>query len=76
MEHCKPVCGVVAPPCTGMKGLSALNRLLAPDAWHRSRMVSAPLGQLAGEIALYKLEHERHFLIANPQEPELFALPS
>eukprot|EP00975_Prorocentrum_lima_P049744 10411967-Prorocentrum_lima.AAC.1 len=25
MEHCQPMCGVMAPPCTGMKGFSALN---------------------------------------------------
>eukprot|EP00975_Prorocentrum_lima_P069888 12928874-Prorocentrum_lima.AAC.1 len=49
---------------------------MAPDAWHRSRMVSAPLGQIAGEIALYQLEHERHFLVENPRGPGLFTLPS
>eukprot|EP00975_Prorocentrum_lima_P042558 8940430-Prorocentrum_lima.AAC.1 len=70
------MCGVSAPPCTGMKGFSALNRLMAPDAWHRSRMISAPLGQLAGDIALYQLEHERHFLVENPRGSERFALPS
>eukprot|EP00975_Prorocentrum_lima_P007898 1691491-Prorocentrum_lima.AAC.1 len=53
----------MAPPCTGMKGISALSRLMAPDAWRRSRMVSAPLGQLAGEIAPHQLKHERHFLV-------------
>eukprot|EP00975_Prorocentrum_lima_P061526 12880418-Prorocentrum_lima.AAC.1 len=48
LEHCQPICGVMAPPCIGVKGFSALNRLMAPDAWHRSHMTSAPLGQLAG----------------------------
>eukprot|EP00975_Prorocentrum_lima_P018611 3917485-Prorocentrum_lima.AAC.1 len=40
---------VLAPLCIGMKGFSSLNSLIAPDAWHRSRTTSAPLGQLAGE---------------------------
>eukprot|EP00975_Prorocentrum_lima_P023679 4982241-Prorocentrum_lima.AAC.1 len=36
VEHCKPIFGVLAPPCIGMKAFSALNRLMALDAWHRS----------------------------------------
>eukprot|EP00975_Prorocentrum_lima_P001784 387516-Prorocentrum_lima.AAC.1 len=39
---------------------------MAPGAWHHSRMISAPLGQLAGEIALYHLEHGRRFLVEKP----------
>eukprot|EP00975_Prorocentrum_lima_P042337 8896736-Prorocentrum_lima.AAC.1 len=39
----------MAPPCTGLKGFSALNKIVAPDAWHKSRSVSVPLGDLAGE---------------------------
>eukprot|EP00975_Prorocentrum_lima_P002487 546980-Prorocentrum_lima.AAC.1 len=49
---------------------------MAPDAWHRSRVASAPLGQLAGDIALYQLEHERHFLVENPRGSELCTLQS
>eukprot|EP00975_Prorocentrum_lima_P013999 2974512-Prorocentrum_lima.AAC.1 len=37
IHKCKPICGVMAPPCTGLKGFSALNRIKAPDAWHKSR---------------------------------------
>eukprot|EP00975_Prorocentrum_lima_P052930 11096556-Prorocentrum_lima.AAC.1 len=33
IRECKPVCGVMAPPCTGL----ALNRIVAPDAWPKSR---------------------------------------
>eukprot|EP00975_Prorocentrum_lima_P018088 3812844-Prorocentrum_lima.AAC.1 len=48
---------------------------MAPDAWHLSRMRSAPLGQLlAGEIALYQREHERHVLVENPRGSELLTL--
>eukprot|EP00975_Prorocentrum_lima_P057892 12144047-Prorocentrum_lima.AAC.1 len=47
IRGCKPICGVSAPPCTGLKGFSALNRIIAPDAWHMSRYVSIPLGNLA-----------------------------
>eukprot|EP00975_Prorocentrum_lima_P064125 12895623-Prorocentrum_lima.AAC.1 len=27
IRECKPVCGVMAPPCMGLKGFSALNRI-------------------------------------------------
>eukprot|EP00975_Prorocentrum_lima_P037789 7949592-Prorocentrum_lima.AAC.1 len=47
MRECKPICGVMAPPCTGLKGFSALNRIIPPDAWRKSG--SIPLGQLVGE---------------------------
>eukprot|EP00975_Prorocentrum_lima_P061840 12882245-Prorocentrum_lima.AAC.1 len=57
MEHCQLACGVMAPPCTGLVGFSALNGLLAPDAWHSSRLVSIPLRNLAGEVAFYQLQH-------------------
>eukprot|EP00975_Prorocentrum_lima_P043849 9196944-Prorocentrum_lima.AAC.1 len=66
----------MAPPCTGLKGFSALNRIVEPDAWRKSRNVSVPLGDLAGEIALHKLRHGRHFILENTQGSELFELPA
>eukprot|EP00975_Prorocentrum_lima_P047385 9907365-Prorocentrum_lima.AAC.1 len=66
----------MAPPCTGLKGFSALNRITAPDGWHKSRLLSIPFGDLAGEISLYQLNHGRHFLVTNPHISELFELPS
>eukprot|EP00975_Prorocentrum_lima_P039605 8321989-Prorocentrum_lima.AAC.1 len=29
LTHCQPICGIMAPPCTGFGGFSALNRLMA-----------------------------------------------
>eukprot|EP00975_Prorocentrum_lima_P033794 7094548-Prorocentrum_lima.AAC.1 len=49
---------------------------MAPDTWHGSRMVSPPLGQLAGEIALHQLEHGRRFFVENPRGSESLTLPS
>eukprot|EP00975_Prorocentrum_lima_P006734 1447903-Prorocentrum_lima.AAC.1 len=66
----------MAPPCTGLKGFSALNTMVAPDAWHKSRNLSVPLGDLSGEIALHQLRHGRHFIVENPQGSELFGLPA
>eukprot|EP00975_Prorocentrum_lima_P011513 2448661-Prorocentrum_lima.AAC.1 len=61
----------MAPPCTGLKGFSALNRIVAPDAWHKSRSVSVPLGELvAGQIALHQRRCGRHFVVENPQSSE------
>eukprot|EP00975_Prorocentrum_lima_P033335 6994660-Prorocentrum_lima.AAC.1 len=62
----------MAPLCTGLKGFSAINRIVAPDAWHKSRNVSVPLGDLAGEIALHQLRYGRHFIVENPRGAELF----
>eukprot|EP00975_Prorocentrum_lima_P054973 11526909-Prorocentrum_lima.AAC.1 len=59
----------MAPACAGLKGFTALNIIVAPDAWHKSRNVSVPLGDLAGEIALHQLRNGRHFIVENPQAP-------
>eukprot|EP00975_Prorocentrum_lima_P046849 9793442-Prorocentrum_lima.AAC.1 len=66
----------MAPPCTGLKGFSAVNRIVAPDAWHKSRNVIVPPGDLAGEIALHQLQHGRHFTVENPRSSELVELPA
>eukprot|EP00975_Prorocentrum_lima_P012484 2646787-Prorocentrum_lima.AAC.1 len=49
---------------------------MAPDAWHCSRSASIPLAQLAGEIALFQLKHDRHFLVESPRSSEWYELPS
>eukprot|EP00975_Prorocentrum_lima_P071539 12938255-Prorocentrum_lima.AAC.1 len=64
----------MAPPCIGLMGFSALNRPMAPDAWHVSRSASIPKGQLAGEIALSQLKYYRHYLVENPRSSELYEL--
>eukprot|EP00975_Prorocentrum_lima_P013733 2920631-Prorocentrum_lima.AAC.1 len=38
------------------------NRIKAPDAWHRSRGVSIPLGELTGQLALHQLRAGRPFI--------------
>eukprot|EP00975_Prorocentrum_lima_P008586 1835428-Prorocentrum_lima.AAC.1 len=60
----------MAPPCTGLKGFSALHRVVAPDAWHKSRSISVPLGELAGQIDPHQLRCGRHFVVENPQSSE------
>eukprot|EP00975_Prorocentrum_lima_P021274 4480096-Prorocentrum_lima.AAC.1 len=57
----------MAPPYIGLKGFSALNRIIAPDGWQDSRDISTPLGDLAGQIALHQLNHGTHFLVENDQ---------
>eukprot|EP00975_Prorocentrum_lima_P021281 4481482-Prorocentrum_lima.AAC.1 len=61
------MCGIVAPPGTGLQGFSASNRLMAPDAWHDSRPKSIPRGLFVGEIALFQLHHKRQFPLENTQ---------
>eukprot|EP00975_Prorocentrum_lima_P037310 7851948-Prorocentrum_lima.AAC.1 len=66
----------MAPPCSGLKGFPALDKIIPPDAWHKSKSVSIPLGDLAGEIALHQLCHGRHFIVENPPISELSELPA
>eukprot|EP00975_Prorocentrum_lima_P018578 3911571-Prorocentrum_lima.AAC.1 len=32
----------MAPPCTGLKGFSARNRVVAPDAWRKKQKRLSP----------------------------------
>ena len=76
MFRTQPLVVVMSPPCTGLAGFSGLNRIVNPDAWHSSRLVSLPLGDLAGHIAHFQLNHSRHFVCENPKGSELYTLPS
>ena len=76
MFQTQPYVVIMSPPCTGLAGFSGLNRIVNPDGWHASREVSLPLGDLAGHIAAYQLQVNRHFLCENPQGSELYILPS
>ena len=76
IHQSEPICCVLSPPCTGLKGWSSLNRVINPEAWHRSQANSVPLGQLAGQTALFMLQHGRHFVSENPQGSELYQLPA
>ena len=76
MFSVKPLVVVLSPPCTGLSGFSALNRVVAPDGFHRSRLVSLPLGDLAGHVAQFQLTHGRHFIAEQPRGSELYTLPS
>ena len=73
---CKPACGVIATPCTGLSGFSGINRLLRPDVWLDSREVSVPLGELGAQVAEYQIDHQAHFIAENPQSSELWELPT
>ena len=41
---CKPACGVIATPCTGLHAFSGINRLLHWHSWMDRRDVYIPLG--------------------------------
>ena len=66
---------ILSTPCTGMKGFSALNRSINPDAWRRSRMVSVPLAKLGGLVALIQMKEDRHFIAEHPQGSDMWSLP-
>ena len=62
IRGCEPICCVLSPPCTGLKGWAALNRVINPEGWRRRRDNSVPLGELAGQTALHMLLRIRHFV--------------
>ena len=68
----KPMIIVMSPPCTGLRGYSAVNRVYNHDAWAKSRETSVPIGNLCGNIALYQLHEGRHFLVEQPLGSEMF----
>ena len=76
MVVAEPIVVVMSPPCTGLSGFSGLNRVINPDGWHASRLISLPLGDLAGYIAQCQLHHVRHFVCENPRGSELYTLPA
>ena len=76
LRRCKPACGVIATPCTGLSGFSGINRLLHHDAWLDSREVSVPLGELGAQVAEYQIDHQVHFIAENHQSSELWELPT
>ena len=76
MRTRKPACGIISTPCTGLKGFSGLNRAIHREGWDRSRYLSVPLGELGGQVALFQLNNDAHFIAENPQGSELWELPS
>ena len=76
LRRCKPACGVIATPCTGLGGFSGINRILHLDSWLDSREVSVPLGELGARVAEYQLSKGLHFIAENPQISELWELPT
>jgi hypothetical protein len=76
IQWSKPLVGILSTPCTGLSGFSALNALINPEGWNRSRLISLPLGDLAGTVAQYQLNGHRHFLSESPRGSELYDLPS
>ena len=76
MRTRKPACGIISTPCTGLKGFSGLNRAIHREGWDKSRQLSVPLGELGGQVALFQLRNDAHFIAENPQGSELWELPS
>ena len=66
LEECKPRILLISTPCTGMKGFSALNRVVNHAGWVRSRRISVPLGNLGGIAAMAQMRGGRHFLAEHP----------
>ena len=70
----QPLVVVMATPCTGLAGFSALNASRGSETHFRNRAVSIQLGMLGGDIALWQLKSDRHFVAENPKPSELWRL--
>eukprot|EP00975_Prorocentrum_lima_P012487 2647173-Prorocentrum_lima.AAC.1 len=58
----------MAPPCIGLKGFSALIRIIAPDAWHKSRHVSIPPGQFGRRDCASSAQPWKTFSFGEPTD--------
>ena len=74
MHNFLPLIAIIATPCTGLKGWSAINRVKNHATWLKSRATSIPLGELGSEVALFQLEGGREFLSENPLGSDLYHL--
>ena len=72
LEECKPRILLISTPCTGMKGFSALSRVINHAGLVHSRRVSVPLGTLAGIAAMAHMEGGRYFIADHPQGSDLW----
>ena len=67
LEVSKPTIMILSTPCIGMKAFAGINRVNAPEAYRRSRMLSVPLGRVAGDVAYYQIGNGRDFISEHPQ---------
>ena len=68
----KPWLVLMVPPCSGLKGTSALHAATNPHSWLSRRDQLLPLPRLASQVAQYQLDHGRHFLLEQPQGSAMF----
>ena len=75
LRSCQPFIVLISTPCTSLKGFSALNRVINPEGWARSRKMSLALGRLGARVATTQMRAGRHFLAENPRGSDMWSLP-
>ena len=76
IQEMKPAIVVMAPPCTGLKGFSALNKAINYESWKRSHDRSIRMANLSAAIAKAQSQGGRHFLVEQPEGSMLFQQPA
>ena len=74
IRHTKPIMVIMAPPCTGLFGFAALNRVIHYETWAHNVQIGKQLATLCGQVALEQLRGRRHYVIEQPAGSALFQL--
>jgi hypothetical protein len=71
----QPLITLLATPCTGLAGFSALNEFRGCPKHFESKKLSVSLGTLGGEVVLWQQNNHRFYFSENPAGSQLFKLP-
>ena len=76
LKAARPLVVILATPCAGLSGFSALNASKGSATHFANEKIFLILGQLGAEIAAWQLQNNRHYLAENLRGSRLFNMPS
>eukprot|EP00974_Lingulodinium_polyedra_P104520 10118321-Lingulodinium_polyedra.AAC.1 len=57
---------MMGPPCAPFGPWARLNRIMNPEAWHKSYIQCKPIGVLCGQLARHQLQNRGIYLVEQP----------
>ena len=74
IQNTNPYVVIMTPPCGGFGPWARLNRLIYPEAFHRTHDIGMQLAHLCAQVATFQVKHGRHYVIEQPQGSEMFQM--
>ena len=74
MQNTNPYVVIMAPPCGGFGPWARLNRLIYPEAYHRTHEIGMQLARLCAQVATFQVKHGRHYVVEQPQGSAMFQM--